>query len=305
MLKRLILTLSLVLVLTAAWLLSGETVPENPDYRIPLQQIRERVRAEGLADAVRVEIIAEAELPRWATTAWNGLGKEQRVFTSFKVITPSGSVIIDAPHPERLHAVVPGATAYHRTAFERMQDGLENADAVHITHIHGDHVAGIPFGDSPDRLVARLELNELQMEGLLAAGVPAEPDTRNMGFPADLLEQAAVSRALPWRVIAPGLAAIAAPGHTPGHQIFYVATDAHEFLLLGDLVWTLENLRVERGRPRLVSRFIVGEDSRRVADELATILQLAAENPELVLLPSHDKSAVERAVASGQLVVGF
>ena len=37
MLKKLILTLSLVLVLTASWLLSGETVPENPDYRIPLQ----------------------------------------------------------------------------------------------------------------------------------------------------------------------------------------------------------------------------------------------------------------------------
>lgn len=305
MFRKLFIALPPVLILLAVWLLSGETVPKGPDYRIPLQQIRERVRAEGLASAVRVEIIAEAELPRWATTAWNGLGKEQRVFTSFKVVTQSGAVIIDAPHPERLHAVVPGATAYHQPAFERMQNSLATAEAIYITHIHGDHVAGIPFGDSPSRFVPRLELNQLQMEGLLAAGVPEEPDTRNMGFPSDLLKRAAVSEILPWQVIAPGIAAIAAPGHTPGHQIFYVATEDHEFLLLGDLVWTLDNVRLQRGRPRLVSRFVIGEDSRRVADELATLVQVAGENPELLLLPSHDKSAVERAVASGQLIAGF
>ena len=144
--RHLLAAALVVVVFVVARLLSSVPLPKSPDYAIPLAQIRSEVRAVGLADAIHVEVIGEAELPGWATTAWNGFGKDQRVFTSFQVVSDSETLVIDAPHPARLHGVVPGATAYDEQAFDRMQRGLETASELYITHIHGDHVAGHDVG---------------------------------------------------------------------------------------------------------------------------------------------------------------
>jgi len=296
---------ALLLILASAgfWAFSSASLPENPKFQIPLEALRSEVSKVGHADSVTVHIVAKAALARFINTAWNGFGAEERVYTAFEVKAGGETVMIDVPHPERLHALVPGATDYFSARYPVLQQAVEASDRIVISHVHGDHLAGIPFGDDPAAWAAKTYLNAAQYTSLEAMGIPTEPNIREMGFPPELLSRTKRLVDTPWQFIAPGVAVIAAPGHTPGHQIIYINTGTHEFLLLGDEVWTMENIRLKRSRPRIISKYIVEEDVAAVVDILAAILKAKEANPELILLPSHDEAAVLAAAKSGALML--
>jgi glyoxylase-like metal-dependent hydrolase (beta-lactamase superfamily II) len=96
-----------------------------------------------------------------------------------------------------------------------------------------------------------------------------------------------------------------APGHTPGSQIVYVRLrDGREALFLGDVAWNAEQIRKLHYRPRIVT-FVLGEDRRQVLAQFRALHELAAAQPEVVQVVSHDARQRRELLASGLLVDGF
>jgi glyoxylase-like metal-dependent hydrolase (beta-lactamase superfamily II) len=113
----------------------------------------------------------------------------------------------------------------------------ENINAVLITHLHGDHFGSLQRDGRAVFPNARVYLSARELEYFTRTNV-------NQGAVAALAPYRASSRltaiepgtfASPVEVV-PGIKAIAAYGHTPGHTIFQIESQGAKFLIIGDLL---------------------------------------------------------------------
>lgn len=119
----------------------------------------------------------------------------------------------------------------------------EQVDEVYITHMHGDHVGGLMSGDKPTFPNAIVRAD--QREGdfwLNAANMEKAPDGLKdvfKGAQASLAPYVAAGRYKPFdgdTQLIPGVKAIAARGHTPGHTIYMVDSKGQRLEVWGDLM---------------------------------------------------------------------
>jgi glyoxylase-like metal-dependent hydrolase (beta-lactamase superfamily II) len=122
----------------------------------------------------------------------------------------------------------------------------EDIDAVLLTHMHRDHIGGLLTGDaaafpqatvylaekekaywSDPRMMAQAGADKKD-SFLLAQKALTAYGGRVKTFSPGQLETGGVA-------ILPGIAAIAAYGHTPGHSMFLLQDDQDELLFWGDL----------------------------------------------------------------------
>jgi glyoxylase-like metal-dependent hydrolase (beta-lactamase superfamily II) len=120
----------------------------------------------------------------------------------------------------------------------------EQVDEVYLTHLHGDHIGGLTTKDGkaiyPNATVriAKAEadywLSEAKMN---AAPADAKPDFQ--GAMAALKPYIEGKHFQPINgdiEVVPGIRAIAAHGHTPGHTVYLVSSKDQHLLLWGDLM---------------------------------------------------------------------
>jgi N-acyl homoserine lactone hydrolase len=89
------------------------------------------------------------------------------------------------------------------------------------------------------------------------------------------------------------------PGHTPGSVIAFVNTpDNKRYAFVGDLVWQREGVELPAERPWL-SRRLVDDDEAAVRREVARLHRLAQRNPDLVVVPAHDRRVLDTLPAFG------
>jgi glyoxylase-like metal-dependent hydrolase (beta-lactamase superfamily II) len=74
------------------------------------------------------------------------------------------------------------------------------------------------------------------------------------------------------------------PGHTPGHLSVLVQLQSGPALLIGDAVFTVENLR------RGVLPYWTSDD-QDYRSSMEQIRAYAASEPEALLIPTHDEQA--------------
>lgn len=236
----------------------------------------ERVRAlagpvEAGPRAVRSEVVARGRFFGWMVCAgcgWSGVPME---FRTYQLAYADGSsVVVDAVHDAERHASMPMMADYDPEAFANQTTALRRADRILLTHEHWDHANGLlaVIDDASVRPHLLIPTAQRHSAAMREAGLSEE---RFVGLPE------APDVAL--RPVAPGVVAIAMPGHTPGSQVVYVRrADGAEYLFLGDITWNARNLRERRGKSLLIG-LVAGEDRARIAEQIAYFSDLATAGP--------------------------
>jgi glyoxylase-like metal-dependent hydrolase (beta-lactamase superfamily II) len=301
---KLLLAVLVVLVAVAGvawlWLTAREEVPATSDYVIDLEALR------GLAGSlpgvkpseVRSALVAETFLPRAALFAGESFDPHPMVHQVFEVRYPKGGpVVIDAAFPESKLGRMGEGGRYHAAAFAQVLAAMDRARQIVVTHEHFDHLAGVSAVPAPEGLVGRLRMNAAQLANSRAADEAELPEALREMAPLDYEGSVA---------LAPGVALLAAPGHTPGSQLVYVQTGAGvEYLFIGDVAWHTDQVAKLHYRPRLVTNYFIGEDRRAVLAQFRALHELMRANPQLAVVVSHDREQRERLLAEGKLRNGL
>jgi glyoxylase-like metal-dependent hydrolase (beta-lactamase superfamily II) len=98
--------------------------------------------------------------------------------------------------------------------------------------------------------------------------------------------------------VAPGVALIKSPGHTPGSQMVFAALESgREYLLIGDAAWHMDGVRLVRGKDAPW----ITEDQAAVSDQLRWLNELSRVERSPVIVASHDDEQHAELLRTGIL----
>ena len=183
--------------------------------------------------------------------------------------------------------------AFHASAAERLGDAVARVRGLAFTHLHTDHTSGVAELCQARSEPLRLFQTRLQAERVNHTTRPGRAQLEAAGcLETELLEGAALM-AVPGF---PGLAVVAAGGHTPGSQIFVAhVRDGRElrtWVFTGDVVNHLDGVRLDLPKPRLYSLLVVPESTARL-QRLRVWLRELAQTYGARILVSHDELALQ------------
>ena len=161
----------------------------------------------------------------------------------------------------------------------------EQVDEIYITHMHADHVGGL-IG-SADHLAfpnAIVRADQRDADFWLSPENLANASKEMKGFfqgaVASLQPYVAAGKFKPFQgdtELVPGIRAVAAPGHTPGHSIYVVESQGHKLVLWGDLMHVAA---VQFAQPDVAIQF--DTDSKNAVIQRKRAYQQAAKDGALV-----------------------
>jgi glyoxylase-like metal-dependent hydrolase (beta-lactamase superfamily II) len=292
LLKRIGIAIGILVALCGiglVYLLGSGPVPETTDYVLDVAQLR--TLADGQSGErpieIRMENIASAELPRALIMAGEDFTPVEMPRPVFQILYPDGSyVLIDTAYDRSLHEASRGGPFFDDAAWEKLVVAMEGASQIVVTHEHSDHLGGVARHPRPERLIANLRLTteQLASRGEIFADLPDL--IREKSQPLDY--QGATA-------LAPGIAVLKAPGHTPGSQMVFVALqDGREFLFVGDVVWNMDAITELKYRPRLITDLFLGEDRDAVMAQIRALYTLHQKGGVSIVV-SHDRRTFDSA----------
>ena len=217
--------------------------------------------------------------------------------TAFQVVYPDGSVMLDSGMDEEVHRYYGFGRdePYFSDVNDDVQAALRRAQLIIITHEHGDHVAGVVRSDYRDELAPKTILTKNQVRTLsFAAQIPQIKLTPDQARDYIVVDYELM---LP---VAPGIVLIKSPGHTPGHQMVYIQlSGGEEFLFIGDIGWSLDNITELKLRPAATAARIK-EDPQALMHQMTWIKHVMNEDG-IIVVPSHDDRLLKKYVEDGML----
>jgi glyoxylase-like metal-dependent hydrolase (beta-lactamase superfamily II) len=292
------------------WISSPRAETLIPDVPHPyaadlLTHVRAAAKAVPGPLPVRINFIKIAESHRPLSDIIVGGSQQDYVSarTAFQVMFPSGWVMIDSGMDETVHKFFGFGRMepYWADRNAILQQALAAARLIVVTHEHGDHVAGVIRTAAREQIAAKTLLTRAQVQTLTT--YPQMPEIRMTPETAASYIVVDYESCLP---VAPGMVLIKAPGHTPGHQMVYVRlASEREFLFIGDVGWTLDNVKQLKLRPDATMRRI-GESAPALTFELTWIKDVM-DHDGLIVIPSHDdillKDLAARQLIGGELAL--
>jgi glyoxylase-like metal-dependent hydrolase (beta-lactamase superfamily II) len=119
----------------------------------------------------------------------------------------------------------------------------EQVDEIYITHMHGDHIGGLSHNGKASFPNATVRASQAEADYWLSeAKMNAAPEGARNGFKwaiAALQPYVAEKHFHPFTgdvELVPGVQALGAAGHTPGHTLYMVSSKGESLLLWGDLM---------------------------------------------------------------------
>ena len=153
-----------------------------------------------------------------------------------RILVDTGSGKLLGPTANKLAASLEGA-------------GFKPADITDIllTHIHGDHSGGLTVDGKRVFPSATVHVNRVEAEfWLSAAQMDKSPEyfrpmfVKGQESLAPYLSAGKVAHFEAGQMVLPGIYAVAAPGHTPGHTCYLLESNGEKLLFWGDTVHVAE-----------------------------------------------------------------
>jgi glyoxylase-like metal-dependent hydrolase (beta-lactamase superfamily II) len=117
----------------------------------------------------------------------------------------------------------------------------DQVDEIYISHMHGDHIGGLVLDGKAAFPKAVVRANQKEADYWLSkANRDAAPKDAQEGFDqamAAFQPYVSAGRFKPFTgdaTLVPGVRAVAAPGHTPGHTVYLAQSKGQTLLLWGD-----------------------------------------------------------------------
>jgi len=282
----------------AYWLLIDNRTGSIAERPIDIAALRRAAAAMPgpRPDAIDLEIVAQGTSPATLLVAGGGFGKAGIAAAAFRVRGPGGTVLIDSGLT-REQAGKLDMTDYDAAAQQRVEAAMNTADRIVFTHEHYDHIGGFAASrgmasNAEKAFVPRAQYAALAAE-LGRAGKSAK------ALPPPVERQGATA-------LAPGVAVMPMPGHTPGSQLIYVVlASGREYLFPGDVTSMERNLSETRGRSRLVADWLAPEDRNAVIGWIKGLRTLQARTPGLTIAFQHDRDWLLRQRNDGAFHIGF
>lgn len=290
--------LLLAVVAAAYWLLIDNRTGQIAERPIDIAALRRAAAAipGPRPDAIDVEIVAQGTSPATLLVAGGGFGKAGIAAAAFRVRGPGGTVLIDSGLT-REQAGRLDMTDYDAAAQHRVEAAMDTAVRIVFTHEHYDHIGGFAASSEMDRNAAKLFLPRAQYSALTAELGRAGKTAKALPPPVD--QRGATA-------LAPGVAVMPMPGHTPGSQLIYVVlASGREYLFPGDVTSMQRNLSETRGRSRLIADWLAPEDRSTVIGWIKGLRTLQARTPGLTIAFQHDRDWLLRQRNDGAFHIGF
>jgi glyoxylase-like metal-dependent hydrolase (beta-lactamase superfamily II) len=277
-------------------LIPRESAP-YPDDLLARARLAATVIPGELATAINVAKVAESHRTYAAIIEDGSDDMFISARTAFQVLYPEGSVMLDSGMDEEVHRYYGFGRdePYWQDVNDDVQAALRRAQLIVITHEHGDHIAGVIRSDYRDELAPKTILTRNQVRTLtFAAQIPQIRMTPEQARDYIVVDYELI---MP---VAPGIVLIKSPGHTPGHQMVYIRlSGGEEFLFIGDIGWSLDNITELKTRPAATAARIK-EDPQALMHQMTWIKQVMNEDG-IIVVPSHDDRLLKKYVEDGLL----
>ncbi|WP_158623940.1 MBL fold metallo-hydrolase [Corallococcus llansteffanensis] len=301
--RRLGLAVAALLLVVAAVVavgLSDVSVPDTSRFDADLGAIRALAVSTGepLPTELRSQHVGRANgVPLTFVVAGSGFADHSFDFYAYQLVYAGGhTVLVDVVNDEQTQQAQFPGSEFDAAAYARVQEALRRADATVVTHEHFDHCAGIAHSAHLDEVASKVHLTDEQLRS---------PEAQDAGFTAELRARFTPLKYERMHLLRPGVVLIKAPGHTPGTQLVYTRlADGREFLLVGDVAWHQDNIRLPRMHPRL-SNWMGGEDAQAMAHQLRWLHDLRRTAPELHQVVAHDGAQMQDYQRRGLILDGL
>jgi glyoxylase-like metal-dependent hydrolase (beta-lactamase superfamily II) len=209
----------------------------------------------ALGDAEVIQILDGIRAIKFPEGFIAGLSREQTVAAFEAAYMPGGifrnpycpsvvkaggkTIVIDTGNGIGAIAATKGEVGHHRANLQAAGIDANAVDIVLISHIHGDHIGGLKNPDgSPAYPNAEIKIAAVEWAYWTDESNMAKTPKPNQGNFANVKKVFSGLKPTPFEAgkeVAPGITAVATPGHTPGHTSFVVASGSKRVLIQGDV----------------------------------------------------------------------
>ncbi len=283
MINRVFLLLILLVALPYYWLLVDPGPTSAPARPIDIARLRAEASRISGPRPTAIEYAAIATETRFGTllVAGGGLKTEDTAILVWRLITPGGDTVINAGLTDA-QAMASGFDNYHPELQARVDGWLASACRILFTSEEIDHIGGLLTDTHRSNAVAQRIVGN-------AAQVTAIADLQPPTAKALAAPVADLSGPPGYAALAPGIAALRTPGHSPGSQMIYVQLqNGQEYLFTGDTAPMRRNVTWQRPRSRYMAEWNGQEDRAATTGWIKGLAALQVREPKLKLVPGHD-----------------